>query len=79
MTLAEARARIDQWVKYTAIPARPEHDGEDYLGRPIRIPFEPAKVEMGVITSVNDTYVFVRYVGRWQSQATRPEDLEWYR
>lgn len=31
--------------------------------------------ENGVITSVNDTYVFVRYSDGWSSQATRPEDL----
>jgi hypothetical protein len=29
----------------------------------------------GVITSVNDTYVFVRYGTQQTSEATRPEDL----
>lgn len=30
----------------------------------------------GVITSVNDTYVFVRYGSSQQGIATRPQDLE---
>lgn len=34
------------------------------------------RLEDGVITSVNDTYVFVRYAGDQTSKATRPEDLE---
>ena len=32
--------------------------------------------ELGVITSVNDTYVFVRYGDDLHSKATRPEDLK---
>jgi hypothetical protein len=32
--------------------------------------------EDGVITSVNSTYVFVRYRGDTGSKATYPEDLE---
>jgi hypothetical protein len=32
--------------------------------------------EVGVITSVNDTYVFVRYGDELHSKATRPEDLK---
>lgn len=32
--------------------------------------------ELGVITSVNDTYVFVRYGDELHSKATRPEDLK---
>lgn len=31
----------------------------------------------GVITSFNDSYVFVRYGADHGSQATRREDLEW--
>lgn len=31
--------------------------------------------ENGVITSVNDTWVFVRYAGDEHSKATAPEDL----
>jgi hypothetical protein len=30
---------------------------------------------LGVVTSLNDTYVFVRYKGKSHSQATKPEDL----
>jgi len=33
------------------------------------------RTEVGVISSVNDRYVFVAY-GRGGTQATRPEDLE---
>ena len=32
--------------------------------------------ELGVITSVNDTYVFVRYGDELHSKATRSEDLK---
>jgi hypothetical protein len=35
------------------------------------------KPEYGVITSFNDSVVFVRYDGKQQSQATSREDLEW--
>ena len=31
--------------------------------------------EIGVITSVNDRYVFVRYGNKLHSEATNPEDL----
>lgn len=31
--------------------------------------------EDGVVTSVNDRYVFVRFAGRTQSQACRPSQL----
>lgn len=34
------------------------------------------QLESGVITSVNETFVFVRYGAAKQSAATRPEDLE---
>jgi hypothetical protein len=33
--------------------------------------------EDGIITSWNDTYVFVRYRWSENSQATNPADLEW--
>jgi len=36
----------------------------------------PSQNEHGVITSFNDTYVFVKYENNTSSQATRPEDLE---
>jgi len=34
------------------------------------------EVEQGVVTSVNDHYVFVRYGAQVGSQATDPADLE---
>lgn len=42
------------------------------------IPYEGCDVsqyEFGVITSVNDSYVFVRYGSNLRSQATNPCDL----
>lgn len=38
-----------------------------------------AKAEEGVITSFNDTCVFVRYGADNGSKGTRREDLEWLR
>lgn len=40
-------------------------------------PHEGAKAEDGVITSLNDDYVHVRYAGGNGSKATRREDLRW--
>jgi len=37
---------------------------------------EFCEVEQGVVTSVNDYYVFVRYGAQVGSQATDPADLE---
>ena len=34
------------------------------------------QLELGVINSVNDKYVFVRYGNDINSKATRPEDLK---
>ena len=34
-----------------------------------------ADENLGIVTSVNDTYVFVQYLGNTNSQATRPENL----
>jgi hypothetical protein len=39
--------------------------------------YEGAKAEDGVITSMNDKYVFVRYKGDNGSKATNPKDLRW--
>lgn len=36
-----------------------------------------SKVEEGVITSFNATFVFVRYGSQTTSAGTRREDLEW--
>jgi hypothetical protein len=38
--------------------------------------FPKGHLESGVITSVNDTYVFVRYGTNQTSSGTRPEHLE---
>lgn len=38
--------------------------------------FDESQIEYGVITSVNDRYVFVRYGRKIHSEATRPEDLK---
>lgn len=52
------------------------------IGKRVRYVREKDFPAIGEITSVNDTYVFVRYRNRggwgWetQSKATRPEDLE---
>ena len=35
------------------------------------------KTEQGVITSVSETSVFVRYLGDMHSKGTCPADLEW--
>lgn len=35
------------------------------------------KLERGVITSWNDTAIFVRYDGKIHTQATHRSDLEW--
>ena len=41
---------------------------------------DASQKEMGIITSVNDRYVFVRYGNDINSKATRPEDLKmWLR
>jgi hypothetical protein len=43
----------------------------------IYVPYPGAKAEDGVITSVNDDYVFVRYAGDNGSKATAYKDLQW--
>lgn len=42
-------------------------------------PHPDARAEDGEITSVNDSYVFVRFVGDRGSKACRPGDLEFLR
>ena len=52
---------------------------KDIGARVTYTPFEgcdPDQLEYGVITSFNDTNVFVRYGSNTGSQATRPEDLK---
>lgn len=54
-------------------------EARSHVGRPVvyRAPRSMHRLPgHGVITSVNDTYVFVRYGTDSGSQATRPEDLE---
>jgi hypothetical protein len=51
------------------------------IGHLVRYTAPGSDRELGEVVSVNDWYVFVRYVngrGGWQtqSQATRPEDLD---
>lgn len=50
-----------------------QHIGHGVVYRPRHY---PPDTEQGVITSVNDTYVFVRYGTNTHSKATRPEQLE---
>lgn len=54
-------------------------DAREGIGR--KVVYHPAGdwswSEEGVITSVNDTYVFVRYGTNVTSAATPPEQLEW--
>ena len=38
-------------------------------------PYQGCEKETGIITSVNDTYVFVKYGNDLHSKATRPENL----
>lgn len=35
------------------------------------------KTEEGVVSSWNDTFIFVRYGDERQAKATNPKDLEW--
>lgn len=50
-----------------------------YIYSPEQRPRPPYKVkrEVGIITSFNERFVFVRYDGETQSRATRRKDLEW--
>ncbi len=63
MTLDEARALVGKGVVY-----RPDDDGG----------YKPTarRREQGVVTSVNDIWVFVRYGSDHHSKATSPRDLE---
>ena len=51
---------------------------EEDVGRAVvYTPYPGAQTEDGVITSMNDDYVFVRYAGDVGSKATRYKDLRW--
>jgi hypothetical protein len=75
ITLDEARERIGSGVVYSpGHRYRSTYDSHRYFD----IVGEPpaSRKEDGTITSVNDTYVFVRYAGDTGSKATSPNDLE---
>ncbi len=50
-------------------------DAREAIGRTAVYERPHCAKEVGVITSVNDTYVFVRYGTSQTSHATSPEDL----
>lgn len=50
-----------------------DHIGDEVVYHPYAPDLDP--VEQGVITSVNDSYVYVRYVGDLASKGTAPELL----
>ena len=54
---------------------------QEDIGRLVIYKKGTKKEESGIITSFNDSYIFVRYniaLGdQATSQATKPEDLEW--
>jgi hypothetical protein len=53
------------------------HSGEQVLYVPAHAHGDKthADCERGIVSSVNQVYVFVVYAGRVHSQATRPDDL----
>lgn len=51
---------------------------EGHVGAGVTYRSHPgARLEDGVISSWNDTFVFVRFNGDYLSKACRPEDLLW--
>jgi hypothetical protein len=48
-----------------------EHD----RGREVVFDSPGSKMEFGIVSSWNDRFIFVKYNGSQQSQATNPEDL----
>lgn len=56
------------------IDPRPEDEGRRVVYVVRRV---PRHADVGVVTSWNDKYVFVRYGGDVGSKATRREDLHW--
>ena len=49
----------------------------DNIGRGVVYRRPHCETEQGVITSVSETTVFVRYSGDMHSKGTCPADLEW--
>lgn len=52
-------------------------EARENIGRTViyQAPHPGAKLEVGVISSVNCDYIFVRYGEQTTAQATRPDDL----
>lgn len=50
-------------------------EAREHIGDAVIFSTHPGEADGGVITSVNDSYVFVRYVRNGAPQATRPQDL----
>jgi hypothetical protein len=48
---------------------------EEDKGREVAFDSPGSKREFGIISSWNERFIFVKYNGLQQSQATRPEDL----
>ncbi len=79
ITTEEARANVGRGVVYKSrgpgkVTFAIEHAG-GYAE--VDVPASKPVREDGVITSANDSMIFVRYGGDRGSKATRPEDLEW--
>jgi hypothetical protein len=71
MRLEEACGHVGFGVVYS-----PGHYHERWTGMGLLSSPALGRKVNGVITSVNDTYVFVRYAGDQHSKATAPKDLE---
>lgn len=50
-------------------------EARDHIGGKVLYSTHPGEADTGVIITVAEPYVFVRYGGSQQSQATRPENL----
>ena len=50
---------------------------KDDIGRKVFYSDFKGDLEHGVISSFNDDYIFVKYEGRYNTQATSREDLSW--
>ena len=51
---------------------------EEHKGQKVIYTTDGGTKDEGVITSWNDTWVFVRYGKDVGSKSTRPSDLEWF-
>jgi len=81
----QVRSRFVLLARLTLVPAVDAladtirfHATEEDIGRGVvYTPYEGAQAEDGVITSMNEHYVFVRYGADKSSKATDPRDLQW--